>query len=92
MKWTSRVQRGRRRGMLGGAKRAFNFLSAALHFLSATAMAVVDPARRVHGIAGLRVADAALMPTVVSGTTNAATIMTGERGADRVREPRRLAA
>jgi choline dehydrogenase len=55
-------------------------------------MAVVDSERRVHGIAGLRVADAAIMPTVVSGTTNAATLMSGARGADLVREPRRLAA
>ena len=55
-------------------------------------MAVVDSALRVHGIARRRGADAALMPTVVAGHTNAATLMTGERGADRVREPRRLAA
>ena len=55
-------------------------------------MAGVDSERRVHGIAGLRVADAAIMPTVVSGHTNAATIMTGERVADLVRETRRLAA
>jgi choline dehydrogenase-like flavoprotein len=55
-------------------------------------MAVVDAERRVHGSAGLRVADAAIMPTLVSGTTNAATIMTGERVADLVRETLRLAA
>jgi choline dehydrogenase-like flavoprotein len=55
-------------------------------------MAGVDSVRRVHGIAGRRVADASLMPTVVSGHTNAATIMTGERVADLVRETRRLAA
>ena len=55
-------------------------------------MAVVDSALRVHGLAGLRVADASSMPTVVSGNTNAATIMTGERVADLVRETRRLAA
>jgi len=55
-------------------------------------MAVVNPERRVHGIAGLRVADAAIMPTVVSGHTNAATIMSGERVADLVREQLRLAA
>ena len=56
------------------------------------AMAVVDPARRIHGIVGLHVADAAIMPTVVSGTTNAATLMIGERVADLVREKLRLAA
>jgi choline dehydrogenase-like flavoprotein len=55
-------------------------------------MAVVDSERRVHGSAGRRIADAAIMPTVVSGHTNAATIMSGERGADLVCEPLRLAA
>jgi len=56
------------------------------------AMAVVNPELRVHGSAGLRVADASIMPTVVSGNPNAATIMIGERVADLVREKLRLAA
>jgi choline dehydrogenase-like flavoprotein len=55
-------------------------------------MAVVDSVRRVHGIAGRRVADASRRPTVVSGHTTAATIMIGERVAALVRETRRLAA
>jgi choline dehydrogenase len=55
-------------------------------------MAVVDPELRVCGIEGLRVADASVMPTVVSGNTNAATIMIGEKLADMLRREVRLAA
>jgi choline dehydrogenase len=55
-------------------------------------MAVVNPKLHVHGIAGRRVADAAIMLTVVSGNINAATIVIGERVADLVREPLWLAA
>ncbi|WP_034216398.1 GMC family oxidoreductase [Actinoplanes subtropicus] len=47
--------------------------------------AVVGPDLRVHGLTGLRVADASVMPTVVCGNTNAATIMIGEKAADLVR-------
>ncbi len=43
---------------------------------------VVDADLRVYGVSGLRVADASVMPTVVSGNTNAATIMIGERAAE----------
>lgn len=46
------------------------------------AMAVVDERLRVHGIAGLRIVDASIMPTIVSGNVNAATIMIGEKGAE----------
>jgi choline dehydrogenase len=44
--------------------------------------AVVDPELRVHGVEGVRVADASVMPTVPSGNTNAPSIMIGERASD----------
>ena len=45
-------------------------------------MAVVDPRLRVHGVEGLCVADASIMPTVTTGNTNAPSIMIGERIAE----------
>jgi choline dehydrogenase len=44
--------------------------------------AVVDPQLRVRGVAGLRVADASIMPCIISGNTNAASMMIGERASD----------
>jgi choline dehydrogenase len=45
-------------------------------------LAVVDDRLRVHGIEGLRVIDASVMPRITSGNTNAPTYMIAERGAE----------
>lgn len=48
--------------------------------------AVVDECLRVHGVTGLRVADASIMPTITGGNTNAATVMIGEKAATMILE------
>ncbi|TIU19799.1 MAG: choline dehydrogenase, partial [Mesorhizobium sp.] len=53
------------------------------------ARAVVDPRLRVHGLAGLRVIDASIFPDNITGNTNAASIVTGWKGAELVLEDQR---
>ena len=55
-------------------------------------MAVVDDRLRVHGLSGLRIVDASILPTLTSGDTQAPVIMIAEKACDMIRADRRAPA
>jgi choline dehydrogenase len=78
-------------GLLEHAKRtgSTTFHQTSTCMMGSNEMSVVDTELRVHAIEGLRVVDASVMPTVISGNTNAATIMIAEKAADLILAARR---
>ena len=81
-------------GLLEHAKKtgSTTFHQTSTCMMGAHETAVVDTELRVHGIEGLRVVDASVMPTVISGNTNAATIMIAERASDLILAARHAGA
>jgi choline dehydrogenase len=76
------------------AAHARNWSQTEYHAVGTCAMgvdqrAVVDPELKVRGVDRLRVVDASVMPTIISGNTNAATVMIAEKGADHIKKSQR---
>lgn len=65
---------------------SFHFVGTARMGLASDPMAVVDAQLRVHGVGGLRVVDASVMPMITSANTYAAALMIAEKAADKIRE------
>ena len=78
---------GSRCWTLSTAGTAFHHVGTARMGRADDRMAVVDPQLRVRGVGKLRVADGSIMPTLISGNTNAACIMIGEKCADMILNP-----
>ena len=79
-----RLERSELEHLVGEAAGSYFHLAGTCR-MGSDAGAVVDPELRVRGVERLRVADASVMPTLVSCNCNAATIMIGEKAADLVR-------